>query len=123
MVERHPHRAHGAFSIRGRRSHVMRIGGEAVTGQLAINFRAAGLRVLELFDDENAGAFAHDETVPVAIERARRALRLVVARAQRLHRGKTGKADRDDRRFGAAREEDVGVAEFNHAPRFADRVV
>jgi len=34
----------------------MGVGGKAVAGQLAINFRAAGFRMFELFDDDHAGA-------------------------------------------------------------------
>src|SRR5205814_1351875 len=81
------------------------------------------LRVFELFDNGNARAFADDETVTVAIERARRALRFVIALAQCSHRGKTGETKFDDRRFRTTCDENIGVAKFNYPPRLADGVV
>src|SRR5205807_1518017 len=103
--------------------HVISVGRESVAGELAIDFRTAFLRVFELFDDGNSRAFTDDETVPVAIEWTRRALRFVVALTQRSHRRKAGEAQFDNRSFGTAGDENIGVAEFNHAPRFADGVI
>src|SRR5438552_16544369 len=93
---------------------------KSVAGKLAINFRAALLRMFELFDNRNARAFADYETVPVAIERSGRALGFVVALAERFHRGKSGETNFDDRSFGTAGDKHIAVAEFNHAPRFTD---
>ena len=59
------------------------VGGEAVAGQLGEDVRAALLGVLEFLDDDDAGAFAHDEAVAVLVEGPRGAFRLVVAGAQR----------------------------------------
>src|SRR5205823_5803866 len=95
----------------------------SVTGELAINFRTAFLRVLELFDNGNARPFAHDEAVTVAIERTGRALRLVVATAKRSHRGKSGETEFDDGSFGTASQKNIGVAKLNYPPRFTDRIV
>src|SRR5437588_6948961 len=120
MIDRQLPCARGASAILRRRGHVVGVRRKSITGELAINFRAALLRMFELFDNGNPGAFADDETITVAIERARRALRLVVAPAERSHRGKTGETQFDDRSFGTAGDKDIGVAEFNHAPRFAD---
>ena len=69
MLQRHLHRADRPFAIRRRRGHVMRIGGEPVAGELAVDLRAARFRMLELLDDDNARAFAHDEAVAIAIPR------------------------------------------------------
>src|ERR1043166_2413334 len=102
VVEGGSHRRRGSFAIFWRRSHVMRVSGESIACDLAINFRPALLRVLELFDHANSRAFAHDESVPVAIEWTRSALRLIVAPAQGPHRRKSGETEFDDRRFGAA---------------------
>jgi hypothetical protein len=63
------HRARGAFAIGRRRGHMVGIGGKSVSGQLAINLRAARLRVFQLFDDNDASALAHDKSVAVPIER------------------------------------------------------
>ena len=53
--------------------------------------------------------FAHDEAVAVLVERTARALRLVVARRQRAHRGKAADAHRRDGRLGAAGNHHVGI--------------
>ena len=89
MVERHLHRARRAFAVGRRRGHVIGVAGKSVAGEFAPDFRAARFGVLEFFDHHHAGAFAHDESVAIAIERPRGALRFVVARAERFHRGET----------------------------------
>ena len=50
-------------------------------------------------------------------------LGIVVARAHGSHGAEAADADRNDRRFGAAGEHDLGVAHFDGAPGFADGVV
>src|SRR5437879_2400460 len=72
VLERQLHGARGASTVLRRRSHVIGVRRKSVAGKLAIDFRASLLRVLELFDNGNASAFAYDETIAVAIERARR---------------------------------------------------
>lgn len=47
---------------------VVRVRAHAVTGQFAIDTRAALLGVLVLFQHQNAGAFAQDEAVAVTIQ-------------------------------------------------------
>ena len=69
VIERELHRARSAFTVIGWRGHVMRVGGKSVARQLAINFSAAFLGMLEFFDHGNARSFAHHKTVAVAIER------------------------------------------------------
>ena len=66
------------------------IGGKSIAGEFAVNFRAARFRMFEFLDHHDSGAFAHDKTVAVSIPRARRALRLVIARAERFHCRKAG---------------------------------
>ena len=72
--------------------------------------------MLELLYHYDAGAFTHDKAIAITIEWTRGALRLVIARAERFHRAKSGEADLDHRRFRSAGEKNVGVAEFDHAP-------
>src|SRR5437762_6174480 len=123
VIERQLHGAGGASAVFRWRGHVIGVRRKPVAGELTINFRAALLRMFELFDNRNARAFADYETVTVAIERAGRALGFVVALAERFHRGKSGETKFDDRSFGTAGDKNVGVAELNHAPRFADGVI
>ena len=96
---------------------------KSVAREFAINFRAARFRVFQLFHDNNTGAFAHNKAIAIAVERSRSALGLVVARAQRSHGGESRKTNRDNRSLGASSEKNIGVAELNHPPRFADGVV
>src|SRR5205823_7222071 len=96
VIERQLHGARGAAAVFRRRGHVVGVSRKSVAGQLTIDLRAALLGVFELFDNGNARALANDETVTVAIERARRALRLVVTLAQRSHRGKAGETEFND---------------------------
>src|ERR1700736_332940 len=123
VIERQLHGARGPSAVFRRRGHVVGVGRKSVAGELTINFRAALLRMFKFFDNGDARAFADDETVTVAIKRARRALGFVIALAERFHRGKAGETQFDDRRFGTAGDKNIGVAELNHAPRFADGIV
>ena len=79
-------------------------------------------RDLELLEDHDAGAFAHHEAVAVLVERAAGLLRLVVARRERAHRREPADAHRRDRRFGSARDHDVGIVAADDLEGFADRV-
>src|SRR2546423_10506643 len=102
---------------------MMRVRTQPVANQLAVNLRIPLFRTLEFFDHDNARAFADDKAVAVAIPWPRGVRRIVISRAQRLHRAEAGETDRDNGRLRAAGKEDISIAEFNHAPRFADGVV
>ena len=117
------HRLDGAFAAGCGRSHVVGVGGVAVAGQFGQDVRAALLGVLQFLDDDDAGAFAHDEAVAVLVEGTRGVFRIVVARAQGAHGGKTAHAEGDDGRFAAAGEDDVGIVVADEAPGLADAVV
>ncbi len=62
-----------------------RVGGEAVSCDFTIDFRAARFGVLEFFHDNNSGAFANNKAVAITVERAGGAFGFVVAVAQRFH--------------------------------------
>ena len=79
------HHADHPAAILGGRGDVVRVARHPVAGELAVDRRAAVLRVLELLEDEDARAFAHHEAVAVQVPRTRGALRLVVARRERAH--------------------------------------
>ena len=122
MVERQLHGARRSFAFRRWRRHVIGIGRQTVTREFAVNLGSTRFGVFEFLHDNHSGAFAHDETVAVPIERPRRAFRFVIPRAQRVHGRKPGEANLNDGRFRAAGQKNIGIAEFNHSPRFADRV-
>ena len=52
----------------------IRVGRHAVADQLGVDARAARLRVLELLEDQDAGALADDEAVAILVERPAGAL-------------------------------------------------
>src|SRR5207302_4046089 len=72
VIERQLHGARGASAVFRRRGHMVGVRGKTVAGKLTIYLRAALLRVFELFHNGNSSAFTYDETVTIAIERARR---------------------------------------------------
>jgi hypothetical protein len=47
---------------------VVGISSRAIAGDFGNRFCATAERVLQLFDDEDTGTFAHDEAVAVAVE-------------------------------------------------------
>ena len=53
-----------AVAVFRRRGDVMGIAGHAVTDHFRIDLRAAFLGVLQFFEHHDAGALAHDESVP-----------------------------------------------------------
>ena len=75
-----------------------------------------------LFEEENARAFGHDESVPVHVEGATGTHGLIVAFRQRAHGSKPGQSKPRQGRFGAAGNRCVHVAALNPANRFADGV-
>src|SRR5260221_14743348 len=62
-----PHRAIAAIAILGGRRDVKSIAAEAITDDLGINLGAAPLGLVVFFQNEDAGAFPHDETPPALI--------------------------------------------------------
>ena len=98
------------------------VAAHAVADDLGQDRRAAGLGELVLLEDQDAGAFADDESVAVLVPRAAGALGLVIARGQRAHGGESADAHRRDGGFGAAADHDIGVAALDHLEGIADAV-
>src|SRR5258708_29746544 len=73
-----PHRAIAAIAILGGCRDVMSITAEAITDDLGINLGTALLGVLVFFQNDDAGAFAHDEAVTALIPGPRAGRRIVV---------------------------------------------
>jgi len=85
VLERELHCARCAFTVRGRRGHVISVGGKAVSCNFTVDLRAARFGVLQFLDHHNPCAFAHHKTVAVTIEWPGGALGLIVAGAERSH--------------------------------------
>ena len=67
VAQGHFHALGGAEAFRMRGGEVVGICGDAVAGEFGVNVRAALFGVLQLFDDDDAGAFAHDEAVAIDV--------------------------------------------------------
>ena len=123
MAHGHLHALRSAEALGMRRGEVVGVGADTVSGELAVNRGTALLRVLEFFDHDDTGAFAHDESVAVPVERARGLFRIVVAEAEGLHVGEAREAAGADGGFRSAADHAVGIAKFDHPPGFTDVVV
>ena len=121
--DRRFHAAERAIAVLGRRRDVVGISGQTVADDLGIDPGATAFGMLIRLQHEDARTFADDETVTVAVVRARRTLRCVVERrGQGAARHEAGDADARDRRFCAAGDHDLGVPERNHSRCIPDRM-
>src|SRR3989304_2381313 len=68
---------------------VVGIAGHAIADNLREYGGAAALRVLERFQDDDAGAFADHEAVALGVKRTAGAQGIIIARGGRLHGGKS----------------------------------
>ena len=122
-LQRRPHAAIGAVAVLGRRGDVIGVARHAVADDLGVDLGAARFGVLELLEHDDAGAFAHDEAVAVLVIGARRLLGPIVeAGRQRAAGGEAGDRDAADRRFGAAGDHHVGIAQRDQPRGVADGV-
>src|SRR5437867_10844307 len=85
MLQSTLHCARRALAIWWRRSHMIRIGREAISCDFTIDFRTTRFDVLQFLHHHNARAFAHHKTTPVAIERARGPQEYLGPRAELPH--------------------------------------
>ena len=105
------HRAARSVAVFRSCRHVVGVGGRAVPDNLGQRRRAAGERVLQGLDDEDAGPFAHHEAIAGGIERARSKFRLVVeTRRERSCGSKAAKANLVDAGFGTAADRHIRFA-------------
>ena len=123
LLERAPGRADRAHAAGCRQRDVRRVGGRAVAHELGERRRAAGLRVLELLEHEDAGALADDEAIAA---RCRTGARPPAGSSFRVESARIAAnppiSDLEDARLGAARQHDVGVVAADGLVRLADRV-
>ena len=103
-------------------SHVEGVAAHAVAGHLGVDARTAVPGMLQLLEDEHAGAFADHEPVALDVERLGGSLRVVVVGAQGASGSEPGHADGADGRFAAAGEHDLGRSVADEARGIPDRV-
>src|SRR5439155_10989974 len=118
IAQRGLHRA--LWTVDVWRRHVERVGAHAEADQLSVDFGAALLRMLVLFEHHRAAALAEDEAVAVLVPRTRCGARVVVAGGQRARCGEAADPERRDRRFGATGDHHVGVAVLDQATGLTD---
>ena len=95
---------------------------DAVPVHFGVDSRAAGFCVLEFFQDQQAGAFAENKAVAVAIEGSAGFFGIVVALGQGAHGGKGAQADGRKRGLAAAGNGDVDFAVADELKGVADGV-
>ena len=122
VAQRVAHYAIAAFVLGRGLGHVKGVGAHAIADDFREDGRAAAAGVFEFFENQNAGAFAHDEAIAVFVPGTAGAGRIVVARGERAHGGESADAHGSDGSFGAAGDHDVGVAVLNDAVGIADGV-
>src|SRR6266545_2522222 len=94
--------------------------GHAITDQLRVDSRAAPFGQLQLFQDQNARAFANNKSVPISFKGMGRVLRIVVASRKRSHRGEAGDTHWRDCRFSPAANHYVGITTLNNLETISD---
>ena len=114
--------AHGRAGTAGRRrSDVISVAVPPVAGDDPVDLGATRDRTFERFEDDEARAFRHHETVAVGVERTRCASGIVVAGAQRPHAGERGDRERRDTGLGSAGDDRVGGAVTDQTCALADQ--
>src|SRR5581483_2108931 len=120
ITHRISHHTIRAVPILWRRGDVMSVGTQSISDNFSQDRNAASLRAPQLFQNQNAGALAYDETVSFTIPRPRGTVRLIVARRQSAHGGESTDSHRRDARLASAADHHVGVAMLNQPERIAD---
>jgi hypothetical protein len=87
----------------------MGVVGGPVAEQLGVDPGAAGAGVLQLLQHQHRRALAHDEPVAARVERARGALRVVVAGGHGADDGEGAEAERRQRGLHPAGDRHVGL--------------
>ena len=120
LVQRAASGADAALPAGCGQGDVAGVGGRAVADDLGEDARAAPAGVLELLQDEDAGALGDDEAVTTLVERPARAFGIVVARRQGAHRREGADERLVHGRLGTAGEHHVGVAADDRLGGLAD---
>src|SRR5580704_11724195 len=94
------HRTERAITVLRWSCQVKCVAGHAVSDHLGVDLRSPPPCVLVLFEDDNSGALAHDETVAFSVPRTRCPWRVVVEPGRQCAgRRKAGETEAADRRL------------------------
>ena len=103
-------------------SHVVSVVRGPVAEHLRVHPSPSRLGVLEVLEQEDARALAHDEPRARGVERPRGARRIVLLGDETAHRRESGEDHGMHAGLGAARQDDVGVTAADQLGALADRV-
>ena len=117
------HTTLGTLAALGRSSDVIGIARKTVADDFRIDFRAARQCMFQLFENHNASAFTHHETVTVFVIRTGSCGRVVVTLGgQCLAGSKACQRNAADRRFRSTGNHDIRIAESDQTGSVADSV-
>ena len=101
---------------------MIRIAGKAVANYFTVDFRAALLCCLILFQNDNTSTFAQNKTVTPLFKRTRGPVWIIVSSGKRLHYRKTADTQRSHCRFGPPGNHGVSVAALDNVVGVTDGV-
>ena len=122
ILQRKLHARSAAFSLRCGSRDVIRIAVCTVSDDFRKDLRSPLLRVLLLFEDQNAGPLSHHKAASVRIKRNACPVR-IVASAECLHGRKSADSKRCDRRLGTSADHHLLIAVPDSVKRIADGIV
>src|ERR1700730_19303837 len=122
VAQRVAHDAETGFVLGGGLRHVIGVRGHTVANHFRQDGSAAAAGMLEFFENQDAGAFAHHEAIAVLVPRTAGASGIVIGSRKRAHGGESSDAHGSDGGFGASRNHYVGVVVLDDAEGIADGV-
>ena len=114
------HHAEAAFMLRSRLGHVICVAAHAVANDFSQDRSVALASVFQLFQDQDACAFADDKAVAVLVPRPAGFFGIVIARGKSAHSRESANTHGSDCGFRAAGYHDIGVVVLNDAEGIAD---
>src|SRR5262249_25726718 len=111
-----------AIAILDRLGDVEGIGAHAIADDLSQNRRATPLGMLQVFQDQDASAFADHKTITSRVPGPSGFLRLIGARTKGAHRGEAAHTHGANRGLRSSGDHYVGIAALDNAPGVSDGV-
>src|SRR3954466_15558772 len=113
VAQRVSHHTITAIAIVWRGSYVMGIAAHSRADNLRQDASAALFSVLQFFENQNACAFADNESVPALVPWTTGLLRFIIPRRKRAHRCKAADSHRSYACFTAAADHHVSIPMLN----------
>src|SRR5258708_11542294 len=122
IAQRVAHDAEPSFVLGGGLRHVIRVRGHTVANYFRQDGSAAAASMLEFFENQDAGAFAHHEAIAVLVPGPAGASGIVVASRKRAHGGESADTHGRNGSFRASGNHYVGIMVLDDAKGIADGV-